>query len=254
MALQLPRLSSSSLKHRLWRLAVMATPLPVLARPRDSTFWQRHWSDIPDAELPGYAKVTELKRWFAKQIVETLRPKSVLELGCNVGGNLREIHALDPAVKLYGIELNQHAIDYGKVNVVPPDATLIHGSMADAGTLAATFGIPDVDVVFTSAAAMHCDDDIFAKTKQTALKIAKRAIVHLELNAWSPADYQNMRRFRFSFLSDRWIRDYVGEYRGAPRVARIETIAIPLDINFFDNIGRFMVSDVTGLIIVHLDS
>lgn len=100
---------------------------------------------------------------------------------------------------------------------------------------------------------MHCDDDIFAKAKEAALKLAKRAVVHLEFNAWSPAEYQNMRGFRSSFLSDRWIRDYVGEYRGQPRVARIETIAVPFDINFVDNIGRFMVSDVTGLIIVHLN-
>jgi hypothetical protein len=179
-------------------------------------------------------------------------PTSALEFGSNVGGNLREIHALDPTIKLYGIELNQRAIDYGVANVVPDGTTLIQGSMANASELAAAHGLNEVDVVFTCTAAMHCDEEIFAKAKQEALKLAKRAIVHLEFNAWSPADYQNMRNFRSSFLSDRWIRDYPGEYRGNPRVAQIETIAVPFDINFIDNIGRFMVSDANGLIIVHL--
>jgi hypothetical protein len=176
----------------------------------------------------------------------------VLELGCNVGANLLEIGALDSAIKLYGIELNERAIAWGKTNVVTPETTLVHGSMADAKSLMNKSGVENVDVVFTSAAAMHCDDDIFAAAKSAALSIAKRAIVHMEFNAWTPADLQNGRAFRKSFLSDRWIRDYPGEYEGHERVERIETINIPLKINFVDNIGRFMVSDVSGLIVVHL--
>jgi SAM-dependent methyltransferase len=253
MAYRMPRLSSSSLKHRLWRMAMMATPLPTLARPRESDHWQKHWREaISDAEFPGYARSSDLRTWFTQQLVSTLKPGSVLEFGCNVGANLRDIHTLDPAIKLFGIELNERAIDYGKKNVAPSEATFIQGSMADAQQLVAKNGVSDVDVVFTSAAAMHCDDDIFAKAKEAALALAKRAIVHLEFNAWSPAELQNMRNWRSSFLSDRWIRDYPGEYRGHPRVARIETIAVPLDVNFVDNIGRFLVSDVTGLIIIHL--
>ncbi|MBV9562655.1 MAG: hypothetical protein JOY90_19780 [Bradyrhizobium sp.] len=125
--------------------------------------------------------------------------------------------------------------------------------MAGTSRLAALHDLSEIDVVFTSAAAMHCEDEIFAKAKDAALSLTKRAIVHLEFNAWSPADLQNMRAWRSSFLSDRWIRDYIGEYRDHPRVARIETAAVPLDINFVDNIGRLKMSDVTGLIIVHLN-
>jgi hypothetical protein len=95
------RLSSGSLKHRLWRAAISATPLPVFARPRDSSFWQKHWREtISDAEFPGYAISTDLKKWFARHIVD-LSPASVLELGCNVGANLREINALDSSIKLH---------------------------------------------------------------------------------------------------------------------------------------------------------
>jgi hypothetical protein len=82
MAEQMPRLSSSTLKHRLWRFAMMATPLPVLARPLDSAFWQKHWArDISDQELPGYARSTELKKWLARQLVD---------LGADVGARVRK--------------------------------------------------------------------------------------------------------------------------------------------------------------------
>ena len=135
MALKMPRLSSSDLKHRLWRAAISTTPLPAFARPRESAFWQRHWREkISDAEFPGYAASTDLKKWFARRVVD-LSPTSVLELGCNVGANLREIGALDNSVKLYGIELNARAIAWAKGNVVPPDCMLIQGSMANTKSL-----------------------------------------------------------------------------------------------------------------------
>ncbi|MFK4533983.1 molybdenum cofactor biosynthesis enzyme MoaA [Bradyrhizobium ottawaense] len=48
-----------------------ATPLPILGRSRDPSFWQSHWRKRqPDAELAEYAEATELKKWFAKQIVD----------------------------------------------------------------------------------------------------------------------------------------------------------------------------------------
>jgi hypothetical protein len=66
---RMPRLSSSSLKHRLWRAAINATPFPVLARPRGSSFWQMHWREaISDAEFPGYAVSTDLKKWARRRL------------------------------------------------------------------------------------------------------------------------------------------------------------------------------------------
>jgi SAM-dependent methyltransferase len=176
-----------------------------------------------------------------------LSPSSVLELGCNVGGNLREISAIDPKVELNGIELNEQAIALGKSEVVP-SAHFIKGSMANAAALFDR----SADVVFTSAAAMHCDDDIFRRAKSAALKIALKAIIHLEFHAWTPADLSNARKWRSSFLSDRWMRDYIGEYQTHPRVETIEAKPIPFAINPADNIGRVMVNDVTGLIVVRL--
>jgi hypothetical protein len=77
--------------------------------------------------------------------------------------------------------LNERAIASGRANVVAPDTTLVRGSMADAKLLTNKSGVDNVDVVFTSAAAMHCDDDIFAAAKAAALSPAKRAIiVHLK--------------------------------------------------------------------------
>lgn len=241
---------TSSIRRRIWQGITNATPLPTLMRPRGSGHWQQHWREkMPTEVFPRYATATPLKKWFAQRVVD-LAPRSVLELGCNVGANLREIHAIDPTISLHGIELNERAIEWGRKNSLPTSAHVVWGSMADTKSL--TAGIDDIDIVFTSAAAMHCDDDIFASAKQAALSLARKAIVHLEFNAWTPADLHNGRNWRSSFLSDRWIRDYAGEYADSSRVESIETRGIPLNINFMDNIGRIMISDVTGLVVVRL--
>ena len=71
MAMKMPRLSSSNLKHFLWRTAIATTPLPILARARESSFWQQHWREkISDAEFPGYAASTDLKKWFARHVAD----------------------------------------------------------------------------------------------------------------------------------------------------------------------------------------
>lgn len=112
-----------------------ATPFPIFAKARDSSYWQKHWKEKQHAnEFGGYAAATPLKKWFAKQVID-LQPKSVLELGCNVGANLREMNALAPSASLYGIELNDRAIQYGIESVVGKNVQLIQGSMADAKLL-----------------------------------------------------------------------------------------------------------------------
>lgn len=88
--------------------------------------------------------------------------------------------------------------------------------------------------------------------KAAALSIARKAIVHLEYHAWTPADHYNGRQWRSSFLSDRWIRDYISEYENDPRVESVEARGVPFAINRADTIGRVMISDTTGLIIVKL--
>lgn len=46
---------------------------------------------------------------FWKAIIEDLKPGSVLEVGCNAGWNLRAIRAVDPSLRLQGVEPNTAA-------------------------------------------------------------------------------------------------------------------------------------------------
>lgn len=237
----------------LWRALTNLGPLPVLARPRDADSWQNFWkSDRLEKVHEGYFKESPLRDWFAGKCVE-LGAQSVLELGSNVGANLHAISRADSNLSLYGIELNKTAVDWGIRNMPAGcKARLMTGSMADIEGVLASNAIDGVDIVFSAAATMHVNDEIFASAKQQALKVARKAIVHLEYNAWTPAEMKNARNWRSSFLSDRWIRDYVAEYEAMPGVARVECIRVPPEINIARQIGRLWVNDMTALVIVHL--
>jgi hypothetical protein len=245
---------SFSPKGALWRLATRLAPLPTMVRPKSSATWQAFWGQRKgDEVLSLYADQRQPHRdWLASQII-ALKPATVVEFGSNIGSNLLVLAKADPSLKLYGVELNQSAVELGQQSVPSgSDILLVNGSMATASEPLQKAGVSECDIVFTSAAAMHVDDDIFAAAKKEALKLARKAIVHLEFNAWTPAEMMNARRWRGSFMSDRWIRDYVAEYEGLPGVDRIECLRIPPSFNIPSNIGKLMVNDMTGLIIVHL--
>ena len=247
------RLSNLHPRVVLRQVLTNMTPLPVLVRPRDAASWQNFWrTETQDAVFLDYAKGSPLRDWLAGKCVD-LGAHSVLELGSNVGANLQALWKADNNIKLYGVELNENAVNWGKANM--PDgcgARLMTGSMSDLEGVLARNGIDAVDVVFSCGATMHVNDDIFAAAKQQAVKVARRAVVHLEYNAWTPAELKNGRNWRSSFLSDRWVRDYVAEYEALPGVTRVECFRVPPEINVARNVGRLWVNDLTGLIIAHL--
>jgi hypothetical protein len=236
----------------LWRAATGIGPLPILVRARKPAAWQNFWrTETNEAVFRGYAEGSPLRDWLAERCA-SLDPDSILELGSNVGANLQAIWRANSHIKLYGIELNENAVGWGTKNMPKGcEARLMTGSMADAGPVLAQNGIETVDIVFSCGATMHVNDEIFAAAKQQALKVARKAVIHLEYNAWTPAELQNGRNWRSTFLSDRWVRDYVAEYESQPGVTRVEYLRVPPEINIARPIGRLMINDVTGLIIAH---
>jgi hypothetical protein len=247
------RLSNFHPRVLLRRVLTNLGPLPVLVRARDATSWQSFWrTESKDVVFREYAKGSPLREWLARKCVD-LGPGSVLELGSNVGANLQALWRADGNLKLYGIELNENAVNWGIGNMPGGcGARLMTGSMADIQGVLARNGLDAVDIVFSCGATMHVNDEIFAAAKQQALKVARKAIVHLEYNAWTPAELKNGRNWRSSFLSDRWVRDYVAEYESQPGVTRVEYFRVPPEMNVARNIGRLWVNDLTGLVVAHL--
>ncbi|XUJ34929.1 hypothetical protein ACQ5SK_03255 [Bradyrhizobium japonicum] len=245
------RLPSFHPKVLLWRAATNIGPLPVLVRARS----------LPYGRISGGPKGARQRSRLCKEYaLAGLACELLRRPAAGIGGrtrpecraNLQAIWRADRNIKLYGVELNDNAVKWGMQHM--PEgcgAKLLTGSMADVAGVLQRNGIEGADVVFSCGATMHVNDEIFAAAKQQALKLARKAIIHVEYNAWTPAELQNGRNWRSSFLSDRWVRDYVAEYESMPGVSRVDCIRIPPEINVARNIGRLWINDMTAMIVVH---
>jgi len=243
------------IRKAVWRQAIQMTSVPTFIRPKPANYWQAMWRDRTDENMfDAYAKPSPLRDWLASEILR-LKPRSVLELGCNAAANLEAIWRQDPSVTLLGVELNPLVAEYARKRLaaIGCPATIVVGSMDAASELLRQNNIPSPDVVFTSAVAMHVEDSLFARTKDQILKMAPKAALHLEYNAWTPSDMTNGRNWRSSFLSDRWIRDYVTEYEGLPDVREIFCLRIPPAINRAEAIGRVAINDVSALVVARFE-
>lgn len=118
------------------------------------------------------------KRYFTKrksffeQIIKKYKIKSILEVGCNIGGNLKIISEIDPSIKLTAIEPNKKAISIARKNV--PKAEIIDGNI---------FNIKidrKFDLVFTSVVLIHIADQDLPKALEKIYKASKKYILAIE--------------------------------------------------------------------------
>jgi ubiquinone/menaquinone biosynthesis C-methylase UbiE len=117
-------------------------------------------------------------------VIKTARDnniKSVLELGCNSGGNLLRITEEFPDVRCVGIDICENAIRWGK-EVENNPAELIVGSIYDLSQ----FKDNEFDLVFTRGVLMHINHAQTPKICKEAVRIAKKCIMHMERHAEEP--------------------------------------------------------------------
>ncbi|MFC3122162.1 pseudaminic acid biosynthesis-associated methylase [Agaribacter flavus] len=134
---------------------------------------------------------------WAKMLKATAGLTSVLELGCNIGLNLKAIHGLNPSVKLQGVEINQ-----------------------EAATQAANLGIADiyqdtilnklelspVDLTFTAGVLIHINPDRLHVVYRNLVNLSRRYVLVAEYYNPSPVsiEYRGHQDRLFK-------RDFAGE-------------------------------------------
>lgn len=82
------------------------------------------------------------------------QPRSILELGCNIGINLVALGQLLPNAKLHGVEINEKAADEARRNLDSTGrASVINRSLFDITEI-------DHDLVFTRGVLIHLNPDM----------------------------------------------------------------------------------------------
>jgi pseudaminic acid biosynthesis-associated methylase len=92
-------------------------------------FWAGQFGDDYIGRNESDQLLASNLNFFSKALATIKRPKSIIEFGANIGMNLRAMHLLFPAIKSFGIEINENAAGQLKKSI--GDENVFHGSIFD---------------------------------------------------------------------------------------------------------------------------
>lgn len=115
----------------------------------------------------------EKRKPFFKSLLKNLPDvKSILEVGCNIGSNLRILNIIDPSLKLAGVEPNKKAIEIAREHL--PCASLYNIDIFDV-KWRATF-----DLVFTANVLIHIADKELTEAYHNIYRATRKYILTIE--------------------------------------------------------------------------
>lgn len=129
--------------------------------------WAGEFGDAyVDRNLGAYERRGE----FWRPMIRELAPGSVLEVGCNVGGNLQWIAAEIGEQRCYGVDVNEKALE-----VLQERLPGVHTMR----TAARDMPFPDrsIDLVFTQGVLIHQPEESLGAVMDEMVRIARRFVL-----------------------------------------------------------------------------
>ena len=122
----------------------------------------------------------------------TPKPKSVLEVGCNIGRNLVALRHF--ADEIHAVEPNPAACQAVRENPVLKDVVIKEG---DGFSL--PYGDEEIDLVFTSGVLIHVAPDDLGRMVDEIFRVAHHYIVCIEYFSHEPEEvkYRDMEGYLF---------------------------------------------------------
>jgi spore coat polysaccharide biosynthesis protein SpsF len=140
------------------------------------------------------ASNTEL---FRKVLARTEGVSSVLELGCNIGNNLRALRDLLPDADLHAVEINEQAAE---------EVRRWGGASVEVGSLLDFHSDRTFDLTFTKGVLIHINPDRVADAYASLVRSSRRYVMVCEYYNPSPVEvtYRGHEHALFK-------RDFAGE-------------------------------------------
>jgi len=130
----------------------------------DNQFWEQYAANADSNYNEEFAK-------FIRDLVTSLRCTSVLEVGCNIGNDLKLFPEL---VEVNGIDSNQKIID--KVKMKFPSYNFKVGSVTEL-----PYDDASIDIIFTHGFFNYLEDDKISKGIKELFRVSAKYIVNCEL-------------------------------------------------------------------------
>lgn len=114
---------------------------------------------------------------FWDLILEKTGARSALEVGCNAGWNLMALRAVDPTLKLRGVDVNEEAVREAKAEFL--DARIVPGAQV-GGLWPGRFGL-----TFTAGVLIHVAPEDLESTMRSLVAASNRHVLAVEYAAAS---------------------------------------------------------------------
>ena len=176
-----------------------------------------HGDEYVDRNFDAYSKRGP---WWHKMIAQTT-PTRVLEVGCNVGGNLRYIAKEAPDAQIYGIDINRKAL--GIVKDIVPDGNFMLEHASDLPFKDGWF-----DFAFTMGVLIHQPDESLETVMREIVRVSRKYVMCGEVYS-AERNSIPYRGIPESFIG----RDYGGIYQKiAPELTLVDSGEMGKDEDF----------------------
>ncbi len=153
--------------------------------PQSTSFWEtrprghaeKDWNYIAKDWIEAYQK--SIEHPHRARTIELLKSlphfDSLLEIGCNVGPNLKLIREKFPKIQTVGIDPSEMAVEASHQFV--PGAGVIVGDVRNLQNL---FPMKSFDVVLADASLMYIEPEEIESVMDSIALVAKKAVVIVE--------------------------------------------------------------------------
>jgi pseudaminic acid biosynthesis-associated methylase len=129
---------------------------------------ERLWSaDFGNEYVDRNVNAHDSRGTFWLPLVEELRPSSVLEIGCGVGGNLQWIAQGVRPDRIIGVDVNAKALKLLEERV--PGVRAVHAPARDV-----PFADRSIDLVFTMGVLIHQPEESLMRVMSEMVRLSQR--------------------------------------------------------------------------------
>lgn len=144
-----------------------------------TAYWTPTPADVPQLEATAAhyweSAAAPHRAWAVAAIRQLAGVRSVLDLGCQCGPNLRALQPWMPSVRLVGLDCNAHALGFGRRWL--PEAEFVEGAIPEA---LAQWPDGAFDVVLSTYCLAYQSPETIIDALEACLRLARVGVVLIE--------------------------------------------------------------------------
>jgi ubiquinone/menaquinone biosynthesis C-methylase UbiE len=161
--------------------------------------------NVDDAKLFWDSRNDEKKNNYLSSLFEGYKPRSILEIGCNCGNKLYPLALRYPDAKLFGLDINHNAIEYGKEKIKEEGIQNIILQLGTAIDMT-QYSSRSMDVVFSWATLIYILPKDIASVLSEMYRVTNKSLIILEMHS---SDIIKQNEINGIYFGGNWKRNYI---------------------------------------------